>query len=662
MAPYGARNSTKMLGLQTVRCSRVSVLSRVHTLSAMAVTCSFWIACASVPPSVAVPVAASVDGQRGFGELEEAWERGEDPVSLSRNCRGWLQRHPSDPGTVRVMAFLAMTCALTGDRACATEAIAKVRKSVTTGTPFDIATLAEARLLRTAGQAEAAINKLRPLAGKWVDPGASTLFVEELAEASLAAHVEFEALGYLDAWLEVSKGDDFAATRKRVKELVSRLPRTVLESSFDAMTNRQSPYGIELKRLCVERLAELAVERNDSVMARRIADRSELGIDRELFRKVEELALSTKGLRLVRGKTVALVLPVGNTNLRDESAEVLRGVTFALGLTQGNGIRLVTRNAPESPELLQQALEELAGEGATMIIGGLDVEGATRLVQWGAVSNVSVLALAEPGVSVTKGAVLGLDRREETRFLQRQLAAIHVAEKQSFPKNWSVVAESAASAKEQMKLLTEEKLAFRVASSCDVPTVGAGSVRFTSFDKAASEANDVNAAVATANGRFGWLFLGSRDCLRDFSLDAVRHAGTQAMTTTLEAGIPAGDVRLDGLRVVSVRSGRVPFIASSIHEITEPELVRYAKAYASVPSYWTALGRDAGTLAAAALAPLPDDVTENDAMIFQRRATVEAGLVHAEVAFWTSNHRKLDASRRLPRELELVRTQIKKPK
>ena len=72
------------------------------------------------------------------------------------------------------------------------------------------------------------------------------------------------------------------------------------------------------------------------------------------------------------------------------------------------------------------------------------------------------------------------------------------------------------------------------------------------------------------------------------------------------------------------------------------------------PSYWTALGRDAGALAKAALQPLPADTTNDPKAVAQRRAIVQAGLLATRVRLWTTDDKGVGADRVLPRALRIV--------
>jgi hypothetical protein len=78
------------------------------------------------------------------------------------------------------------------------------------------------------------------------------------------------------------------------------------------------------------------------------------------------------------------------------------------------------------------------------------------------------------------------------------------------------------------------------------------------------------------------------------------------------------------------------------------------------PSYWTALGHDAGGLAKAALTPLPTDTTTDTKAVVHRRAIVQAGLLATHVKLWTSDESSVGVDRVLGRALRLVSWQREK--
>src|SRR6185295_20315008 len=95
------------------------------------------------------------------------------------------------------------------------------------GTTRDLATIARARSLRLHGAPAAALESLRPLVGKVVDDADREIFLEEIALSSIAAHDDYEALAYLDAWLRGVGEDDKARVQVKIAQILETLPRSV---------------------------------------------------------------------------------------------------------------------------------------------------------------------------------------------------------------------------------------------------------------------------------------------------------------------------------------------------------------------------------------------------------------------------------------------------
>jgi hypothetical protein len=161
-------------------------------------------------------------------------------------------------------------------------------------------------------------------------------------------------------------------------------------------------YGIDIERILSDRLvreattsgnAELALMLLDPRVPRGSRSRGTQGL------ALGQVATSRRGLNVVAGRTIGLLLPT-SASLRDESADVLRGVTWALGLPAGvrslppsheapleshgpategcaapaqapevsepqasDAVHLVTRNDTGEADSTEIGLDELAGEG-----------------------------------------------------------------------------------------------------------------------------------------------------------------------------------------------------------------------------------------------------------------------------------------------------------
>jgi hypothetical protein len=98
----------------------------------------------------------------------------------------------------------------------------------------------------------------------------------------------------------------------------------------------------------------------------------------------------------------------------------------------------------------------------------------------------------------------------------------------------------------------------------------------------------------------------------------------------------------------------VPFLAVRPEDAPDPDVKEFMERFGVRPSYWTALGHDAGALAKAALAPLPKETTTDVKSVTQRRAIVQAGLLATRVKLWTSDEHSVGEGRVLKRSLRLV--------
>lgn len=594
---------------------------------------------ANLPSS---PAAAAA-----FADVRAQWEeRKLEPKSLE----DFLRRYPNDGAAAEVKVYLAFALLARGDLAGADGVLASLGEQEP-GATRDLATVARARSLRLHGAPQSALESLRPLVGKVIDDADREVFLEELALTAIAARDDYEALAYLDAWLRGVGEDDRERVRAKIAQILQSLPRPVLEQTYRTMraAGPASGYGPDTQKLVAAQLARIAVETNDAALARWLLDASgvsaaQTGGDAGL--ELGELAASRRGLSVVAGKTVGLLLPTANRDLRDEAAEVVRGLSWALDLPRGaalaEGVRLITREDGVDEAGTRAAMEELAGEGASVILAGFDRASADRAVAWSEASGVPVLLLAAPSAARmprSTGFVLG-ERPE------RELAMMADALVRRGVTTSAFVVDS-----------DEEEVAGRVAEGrgaltllpavrCDIPLGEAGKPRFP-----------IESWLAA--GARGWLVSGPSSCGRDVLRDVRRvvegrrlRGADPTIALTLEAGVPIVEAPA-GLTVVAASAGVVPVLATRAAE-APPAVRAFMEHYGARPTYWTALGRDAGALARAALAPLPADTTGEAKAVAQRRAIVEAGLAGARVPLWTSEERGVDADRILHRALRLV--------
>jgi hypothetical protein len=342
-------------------------------------------------------------------------------------------------------------------------------------------------------------------------------------------------------------------------------------------------------------------------------------------------------------------LPTRNRELRDEAADVVRGLSWALDLPRSankdEGIRLVTREDGIDENGTRAAMEELAGEGAAVVVAGFDRSSADRAAKWSEESKVPVLLLAPPSperMPKTTAVVLGERPEREVAMLADALVkhGVHTT---------AFVADTAEDETAGRIVEGSRGLVFLPTVRCDIPLTEASKPRFP-----------IESWLAA--GAEGWLISGPSGCARDVLRDVARvldrpsalpRGGARAAALTLEAGIPYGEAPKK-ISILSASAGLIPVLAEKPEDAREPDVRKFMDRFGVRPTYWTALGRDGGALARAAMGPLPIDSTSDAKLVAQRRAIVSAGLASARVKMWTSDDDGIGNDRVLPRALRVV--------
>lgn len=620
----------------------------MRRLASALVLCVVTAVACSRSARLAKPVATlstSPEAANAFAELRSKWElRKVDTASAN----DFIRRFPSDGSVPLAKVYLAFAYLQEGDLIKA-DGVLALLADLKPGATRDLANVARARSLRLQGAPQSALDILRPLVGKVVDDADREVFLEELALTAIASHDDYEALAYLDAWLRGVGEDDRERVRTKIGQILETLPRPVLEQTYRTMRSRgvASGYTTDTQKLVAARLARIAVESNDAALARWLLDVSgtsatQTGGDAGL--ELGELASSRRGLQ-VSGKIVGLLLPTRTRELRDEAADVVRGVSWALDLPRkagaADGVRLVTRDDGVDDAGTRVAMEELAGEGASVIVAGFDRASADRASLWSEQAGVPVLLLAAPSAArMPKTSAFVIGERTE-----RELAMLGEALVRHDVKTAAFVIDTAED-EAAGRSAEASGLVLLPPTRCDVPLSEAGKPRFP-----------VDAWMAS--GAQGWLVSGptqcARDVLRDVKrlLEVRRSPKDRVIAVTLEAGVTPSEVPR-GIVVLSASAGLVPILATRPEEAHEEDVRTFIDRFGVRPSYWTALGRDAGALAGAALAPLPADATSDPKAVVQRRAIVQAGLLGARLRLWTTDDKGIGTDRTLPRALRLA--------
>jgi hypothetical protein len=623
-----------------------------------------WAASCSRGRGEGQPVAAlaeSTDAGVAFAAIRDLWNASND--TTHQHLRAELERfvavYPHDPLARLGTMYLAISLMEPPQDWPRAEALLSSLRPPPPGTVRDLYVIARGRLLRHQGAPDAAFDLLRPLVGKMVDPVARSILEEEVTRAAVDAHHDYEAVAYMDAWLRGSPEEERDRSRDKVAAILAELPDSVLENALRAMrASTAGGYGLEIQRLVAERIAEVAVAHGDPTLARWLLEpgASAVRIGGDAGVMLGELATSKRGVGEVVGRTIGLLLPTGSATLRHEAADVARGVAWALDLPRtdpqgGDGTRLVTRDDAGDPDRMAIGFEELAGEGASIILAGLDSASADKAVEWAEKANVAVVTLAAPG-RVTPGAFTFVAGQSAKGVLD--LLASAIATRRGSDTKVAPVAEGDAERSLTQSYDVHGAIALLAPVDCDVEPVRAGEPR---FPVEAWEHAGVRA----------WLVAGSADCAGD----VMREEGARARGGLFALSLVASTTleRVPGAQVIAASAGIIP--SAGGRSLPEAQAGRdggagsrdprelevqalVARFGGGRPSFWTALGRDAAMLARRALSRAPLDSVTGSTAIVQRRQAARDALAAAHQALWTSDADGFQGAHVLPREVRMV--------
>lgn len=624
-------------------------------------------------------VATSQGAAYELAEIEAAWHvpTAESRAALKARLERFIQRFPEDGATPLARVYLAFVDLDGGDLRGAEAELAALT-TIDPGATADFATIARAETRRARSRPDDALELLRPLAGKIVDRDARERFDEAIVRAALDAHREYEAISYMDAWIRNTDEHERDGVRERVRGAVARMSAQVLVPSLAAMRRRDgaSGYGRDIQRIVTARVAELAVESDDAKLAQWLVDVDAGAVlEGEAELLVSELATRQAGGTAFVGRSVGLVLPTGTSSLRDAAGDVARGVAWALEIPRtrpdaGDDTRLVTRDDGGRRGQLETALEELAAEGAGIIIAGVDADGAERAVRWSDASGVPVLTLAAPTRTRPRASAFVLG--EPTTTVVTALADALAKRRET---RIALVADRSGLGDAALALAGRTpKLELFQPAACELEDKQGGEARFP--------------VDAWEKEKFRtWLVVGPESCARDV-IHEVGELGGALLALSLESS--SKPERGLGAHVIAAAAGVVPVLAedddrgrgsrnlgrrgtapsapkptsaqkagatphADVDDARTVEIGRYLTALGSVPNWRAALGRDAGVLARAALRGLPLDTAKTADEVNRRRASAERALTQVKASLWSTDAPGLDAkTRTLPRVVRVI--------
>jgi hypothetical protein len=568
-------------------------------------------------------LASSEAAQRDFRSVEQRWVSSAPSAraALEPSLRAFLAAHPEDGRAPLVRVYLALVLMDQRHFEAARAALVPLA-TAPAGTTRDYAELARAALWLAEGKASSSRLELEELRGKLIGAEERMLYGELLVRSALAEDHLAEAVLDMRWWLNDVQATDVPEVKLRVLGYIARFESDELEEAREWLRRDKgtSAAGLAsdawLEQELLRHLVQSAVRDNDAALARRLLKTqlaSALG-DVATRDALARLASGGELARRVVGRTVGLVLSLGSPEARVRSSELAAGVTLALGLPE-------SENDPEAVRLLvkddrdgmRAALGALAGEGASILIAGVDAASGDEAVKFAEEAAIPVMTVASVQRSETEW---------EYAFslgepLATQRSVLEAALRREGLRRWVEVGPDPGSA------------------SCANQVDIAGTSRFPVGEWRRA---GIDALV----------LLGDERCSQDV-IDETRRSG-QVLDFAL--GLESAGLALDPStrgRVLFVRAGAFP-----------GELVPSTE---DMPSAWyEALGQDAAALAKRALAPFPSETVDDALIVAELHTRARDRLLSTTVKLRTSHQDGFAGQHRLPRELRpAVRAASKGP-
>ncbi|NLE88910.1 MAG: hypothetical protein GX607_21220 [Myxococcales bacterium] len=553
--------------------------------------------------TIAPALAATPRAQRELRALESAWEAASvrQRGALAPRLEAFIRRHPADPGTHRARVLLAWVQLEAGQLDQATETLAPAL-GAPEGRTRDHARLVEAAIVTRRGRPEEALAILQPLQGKLVGRETTRLYGRERTRAALEARRWRLLVTALTEWLEESS-EAAAPIRRSAARSLAQVPShalvRLLEERRAEPARKPSDAERWMERAITEQLARSALQNGDARLARQLLEIAPTWL-RTSSDGEQLVLLARAGMREARveGRTLGVVLQEGDAQVRRRSAEVVAGVIEALDMGRAAGdapLRLLVR---EDRGNMAATLATLTGEGASVLVAGVDELGALVGLAFAEERGVPVMVLTDPGEAPAQlgyGFVVGASAREQRALLDAEL---------------------------KRRGIDEVKLVGPGGFPCDARPPHPGAARFP-------------VPAWAREGIGGALLMGDAQCAREVIDAANKLRSGFGLGLGLEASELLFEIAPAG--AVGVAAGMFPGGAES----------------ASAPWY-DLLGRDAARLARAALSVLPENTDVDGEAVRAHLERARDALRSARTPLETTDADGFGGTQRLARQLRIA--------
>jgi hypothetical protein len=548
-----------------------------------------------------------VAAQRNLQRIRDAWDKADHDAraALETSLSRHVARYTEDPSARVARSMLAILALEKGDADRARMLARSIEEGPHGGTR-DVASVVLGAIDRRSGRAAEALERLAPLFNKVIDPVARTLLNRELCHAAIETKKHDRAAIFLQAYLRQATAEELPFVEIEAAALISKLPPRV---AF-ALLVREHAGGEPNPRLLSllgKHLGDVVLRDEDVGLAKDLLDVAGQLLGNRAD-SVARIAARGASVRLERN-TVGLVLPLRSEELSRRGVEVAAGLAAALGIPGGKA-RLVTRDDQRDLSSIDQAFALLNADGAAVIVAGFDVKEADAARAYSERTGVPVILLREPSRPVAADGpvfVLGEAPSAPRTALVRALIA---------------------------RGSTKVALYVGDRDGADATVAEAGVVGV--------QACGASLDFVKTSGATSLVIDGGPAC----AVEAVEAAPAQV---TLAFGLDASSAQRPGLHA---SAGIFPLRGAATDD---PDLVAFRASKGADPTWWNALGHDAGVLVKDAVLSLPQTAEQEDAAASaQRMQAVAREIAAAAARLWTTDATGFAGKRTIARTISVA--------
>lgn len=587
---------------------------RAARLAALALL-SGALACGGGGVVPRVDLAERLAVERDLADLRQTWEGSgwEGVLGMAPALDAHIQRFPSDPSTRTVRAMRALVALEQSDLPRARQLADELLLLPDEGSTRDAASVVSGSLEARAGRPQKALEQLSALYNRIIDAPTRAFLNRELARAAIGARRFDDAARYLSALVRQSGGPLRPFAEREGVQLLTKLPgRAALELLRQEVALKEPDRWLALA--LAEHVAADVAANQDAQLARELLEvaASLLGQDTDSIARV---AAKGASIRLERN-TVGMIIPLRTDDLRRRGIEAASGLALALGIPGGT-TKLIVRDDQREVAKIEESLALLNADGAAVIIAGFDTREADIALGYAEKTGVPLVLFRPPSRAIPQdGPVFVLG--ESPASLRAELARA-----------------LGTRGSKRVAVLAEERL------SADLPADAAALV--VAQQPCGAALDFVKAANADS-----LVVDGGPDC-------AEGALGGAAVSLPLAFGLEASSKRLT--RGLVSTAGLFPMGKAPPGDAL---LSTYIKREGKDPSWWVALGHDAGMVVKDAVLGLPSEDDAAGAAVAVRKRIVAEAIARAEGSLWTTDAKGFAGGRTMKRTIGVFDPKKKK--